>query len=318
MMGADGVSKPVEVAPGPSVHRQRGQTLVLVALLLVLFLAFLALVLDLGNAYSQRRMMQNAADAGALAGARALARDQSQNAVTAAAENYAKSLNGAQLCGTQVLSTSVVVTVQKTFPTFFGYVIGVPKVTVGAVAEAGFDATEVFTGLMPMAVSDEAMAWARDSKNPIRIWDSDKITVTADAGWVDIADGQRGWVDLDGDGQGGASELAGWIAQGGCDCVVKVNDVLPGAEGVKATLSEFERWKDKVVYIPIYDVYRPIDEDQPNKRGYHIVGFAAFLVTGYDSTGKYKYITGSFVSFTTTAPHWEGPDFGLRVVHLRR
>ena len=55
---------------GGKVHRggrgaggQRGQTLVMMALMLVGLVAFLALVVDLGNVFAQRRRIQNAADA---------------------------------------------------------------------------------------------------------------------------------------------------------------------------------------------------------------------------------------------------------------
>ena len=51
----------------------RGQTTVLLALSLVVLLLALALWADWGYGFTQRRVMQNAADAGALAGARVLA-----------------------------------------------------------------------------------------------------------------------------------------------------------------------------------------------------------------------------------------------------
>ena len=52
--------------------RQRGQAIVLLAFLMVALLAFAALAVDGGNTYVERRRAQNAADAGALAGAREL------------------------------------------------------------------------------------------------------------------------------------------------------------------------------------------------------------------------------------------------------
>ena len=50
-------------------NSERGQSLVLVVLGFLAFIAILALVLDGGNAYAAKRQAQNAADAGALAGA---------------------------------------------------------------------------------------------------------------------------------------------------------------------------------------------------------------------------------------------------------
>lgn len=52
---------------------ERGQVLVIAALAMTALMAFLALVIDVGNAYAQRRLMQNAADAAAVAGTRILA-----------------------------------------------------------------------------------------------------------------------------------------------------------------------------------------------------------------------------------------------------
>jgi len=55
-------------------ERQRGQSMVLITLLIVVMLVFAGLVMDGGYAYALRRETQNAADAGALAGAQELAR----------------------------------------------------------------------------------------------------------------------------------------------------------------------------------------------------------------------------------------------------
>ena len=62
-----------------SVHdRQKGQTLVLVALMMVVLLGMVALALDGGHAYLERRQMQTAADAGALAAVKALCAGERQ------------------------------------------------------------------------------------------------------------------------------------------------------------------------------------------------------------------------------------------------
>src|SRR5574340_1778889 len=50
-------------------RRQRGMTLPLVALFIVVLFAFAALAIDLGILYTARTSAQHAADAGALAGA---------------------------------------------------------------------------------------------------------------------------------------------------------------------------------------------------------------------------------------------------------
>jgi hypothetical protein len=53
-------------------HEEAGQALIQVTISLVVLLSFVALSIDVGRVYSERRNMQNAADAAALAGAREL------------------------------------------------------------------------------------------------------------------------------------------------------------------------------------------------------------------------------------------------------
>ncbi len=79
-------------------HDQPGQAIVVIALVMVGLIAVAGLVLDGGNAYAQRRFMQNAADAGAFAGTRVLATRSNNSAATECAirfavETFAK-LNG--------------------------------------------------------------------------------------------------------------------------------------------------------------------------------------------------------------------------------
>jgi hypothetical protein len=76
---------------------EQGQILVLAALMMTAMLGFLAIVIDVGNAYAQRRLMQNGADAAAMAAARLLANTMqtgtSDAAVAGTISNYLN-LNG--------------------------------------------------------------------------------------------------------------------------------------------------------------------------------------------------------------------------------
>jgi hypothetical protein len=54
-------------------ERESGQSIVVIAGVAIVLLALVALVVDVGNAYAHRRLVQNAVDAAALAGARRLA-----------------------------------------------------------------------------------------------------------------------------------------------------------------------------------------------------------------------------------------------------
>ncbi|HOG47714.1 MAG TPA: pilus assembly protein TadG-related protein, partial [Anaerolineae bacterium] len=156
------------------LRREQGQAVVLVALMVVVLVGSLALVVDVGNMYAERRFMQNAADAGAMAGARALALQQDPLPAVA---RYAQTLNGAAAFETKVLTSSVVVTATKTGQSFFAGVIGAPTYTVRAVAEAGISSPSSYDGpdLVPIAVHDRDFHTCNDSETTgwTLIWDSD-------------------------------------------------------------------------------------------------------------------------------------------------
>ena len=57
---------------GQSARREEGQSLIIVGALLIVLVLLIGLVVDAGNAYAQRRIVQNAADAAALAGSQML------------------------------------------------------------------------------------------------------------------------------------------------------------------------------------------------------------------------------------------------------
>ena len=90
----------------------KGQILVIVVLMLVGLLAMLAFVLDGGNMYAQRRVAQLAADAGALAGARAYCLEED---VYSAVYDYATTKNEAFVENWQVDSSTGDVTVDASF-----------------------------------------------------------------------------------------------------------------------------------------------------------------------------------------------------------
>ena len=109
------------------INSQKGQSLVIVAIFLVALLVILALTLDGGNAYLKRREAQNAADAGALAGARVYCADPDNpgSALSTATEfvNY----NNADVLPPYptIYDDKVAVATSITFDTFFGNIIGI-------------------------------------------------------------------------------------------------------------------------------------------------------------------------------------------------
>ena len=136
---------------------EKGQSLVLVALGFLAFVAVLALVLDGGNAYAAKRSAQNAADAGALAGAQYMCQHISESGVVQAAIQKAQEYAGyndadnyAEVYAS-LSDATVIVTATVTKDTFFAGVIGYDTVSPRAVAEAACRPPGV--GVLPVAWS---------------------------------------------------------------------------------------------------------------------------------------------------------------------
>ncbi len=291
---------------------EKGQTLVIVALLMLVLMALLAMVIDVGNIYVERRLVQRAADAGALAGVRALSLNQTQADVLAAVNDYAVVRNGAGSCQAQILSSSVTVTASKTFNTYFASVVGIPHFNVQAVAQAGYSfPSEWRGGLMPLLVKNTAITLTRQ----IQIWD-DKTQVS-DYNYGKVADGERGWANFDG-GSVDNNEIVAWVAYG-YPGTVKVGDWVNGTPGTKtAGLQEMAQVRlNTVIIVPVYDSTRPGISGN-GELDYHIVGFAAFYVVEVVDTGTPKYVKGQFIRYVAAQEAGGTFDSGVRVIAIKR
>lgn len=155
-------------ARGRVARTEQGQVLVLVALGLVVLLGATAFAIDLGRQSAQERYLQNAADAGALAGCRALVDGASDNAArdtadTIARANLASSPVGADailptaaeplvyadghlgdpsylIAGIFVSGTSVRVAIMANVDTTFGVLLGVDSLAAYGRARCGLEA----------------------------------------------------------------------------------------------------------------------------------------------------------------------------------
>jgi len=132
---------------------QRGQSLVLVALLMITFLGILGLVLDGGNLFSKRRAAQNAADAGALAGARTLCITEDEGQAEFMAQQYATVHNegGAAVANADLDARTVDVTATIQTNTYFIHYLGFDHLTAQASAAAGCFSPDIGEGVLPVA-----------------------------------------------------------------------------------------------------------------------------------------------------------------------
>ncbi len=156
--------------------REYGQVLVVVALGLLGLLAFVALAIDVGGAYQERRAMQNAADAGALAGARELCFG-SETAADDVAWDYTVNRNGA--AGAQITVTSpttVTVVATQTYVTYFAGLFGFGEIAVNADATAVCGKSEAVGDLWPVGFDKDRWMQAVDEINcwdRVIIWQGD-------------------------------------------------------------------------------------------------------------------------------------------------
>ncbi len=154
-------------------RQSKGQVLVIFALAIISLLAFAGLAFDIGRFYSERRFLQNAADAGALAAANALIRGESATDAEAEARdvltrNFLGSPNGSSPAlppvspvyepghagdpnylqnGILITGGDVRVAVESSVGYTFGRVVGLGSNTIGARARV-----RTTGDLLPIAV----------------------------------------------------------------------------------------------------------------------------------------------------------------------
>jgi hypothetical protein len=224
----------------PRQH-EKGQTLIIFAVVMVVLVALTALVIDGGFAYTKRREAQNAADAGALAGANALCAGNDDQAIPQALD-YAINRNGATDATADLGTKSITVTTTIPQATFLAGIFGSDEVTTHATASAGCYTPCEGIGVLPVAwacqppaggVISDTCAVQYGPSNLYVIMDSKKsgddffcqdppnsglptgtLDCDIDNDGVDDLEtgGNRSWLDLT--GKAGAGDLRDWIRNG--------------------------------------------------------------------------------------------------------
>jgi hypothetical protein len=244
--------------------------------MLIVLLGFLALAVDVGYLYSERRRMQNAADAGALAGAReiCLVPKAYGGDWRAAALDYTVTRNGAQAADITLIDRTVTVTASVTAQTFFAGLLGLHTVDVSAIAAAACGQALSACGLWPigfdygtwnqMSCDEVFYVWAGQNENSDPDCDIYDCDVDGDGDEDVIPMQGRAWLDFsdlvtlehpDGCVQPGcgASELRCWIlSTSGARVVLPA--CIAGDPGVRAGLQNAVNARSgDVVNVPLYD-----------------------------------------------------------------
>lgn len=293
------------------VNRESGQALVLIVVLLLGLLAVLALVVDGGHIYLQRRLGQNAADAGAMAGARVLAYNGTVNEARLAAQEYAVERNQADRCDVIIDGTRVTVIAYKDVAMTFARVVGLQRVTISARATAKWAPISELEGLAPLSIREFDYQFGV----PYTIWDDEK-DLDPTSGY--ISGSYRGWLNLpcvypQSCGAAGADQLKSWMVNG-YQGKTRVDTWLAGDSGVKAAVIQ----QAQVGQVLKIAVFNSIEAKYGTQSYYHVVKFAAFKVTNVYATGNPKGIKGTFEYMLSAGPSGEGPDGGYRTVSLIR
>jgi hypothetical protein len=310
--------------------RQDGQNLVFLAVSMVVLLGVLALAVDVGHIYAERRHMQNAADAGALAGARELCFGDPALAEVKAIE-YATVHNRAQAASVEILGGTVTVTATETADTFFANAFvftssgtGIASANVRAVAAAACGPANKACGLWPVGFRTEE--WDKLYNNgegcgdSFYIFTGDNINQQPDCAIYDcdedddgISDmvpvDSRAWLDFSdvidplypscAQTGCGASELACWIASDN-PAPVYVPACIPGDNGVKSGVKdEVDSRIGDAVRIPLYDSTGCPGISCPGGTTYHVIKFGCVTVKGWIQDKELPRLDGA-------NPPWKG------------
>jgi hypothetical protein len=302
-----------------------GQAYVLTVLFLVVLLGMAAAVLDAGSWYRADRALQATVDAAALAGAQALPEDSGE--ASALANEYATKNGGGSITvsfDTQVFEDdTIIVEGSRPAPGFFAKVFGVDSVTVNARAKARAGLPVAAKWVAPIVVNvKHDMLQNCPGDPPCKDDTSLEYYHLKTKGAQNDGAGSFGFINLTGDNGVGSNELGKWISEG-FDQYLEVNQDYLVSTGnpfsstnIKGALDEKVEEGD-ILLFPVYDKLKGTG----NNAKYHIVGFAAFLITSMDLTGNNEKFFGHFVSVTweavqaskaSTAP----PNFGVKNVSL--
>ncbi len=315
---------------------ERGQGLPVIVLFLLVLIGVIALVLDGGIAYTQRRFMQNAADAGVLAAAVRLAEGEYSDAVVRqTAIQYAQH-NGAASATLTYLdanknplpdppdgfvpadAASIRVTAWRTYPGFLAQVLGVNTFTVSAQATARAVPAAMpqqMRGLAPLSVPINFFEACASRGVSCDLWDSSYARA-----WGIPANEYKSLVDLSNGTYEGSlpQNVSDWtyggfpsdISRGGWFPSISGNYGNNVANALRQRIIEDPLGADPdgVIYgyidIVIWDQFEPADKTTGTPMRVNVAKFGRFKVRLDDVYGSHTY--GYFIDFVVPG-HERGP-----------
>ncbi|QGN33304.1 Tad domain-containing protein [Microlunatus sp. Gsoil 973] len=264
---------------------ERGAVAVIVALLMVPLLGFAAIAIDVAAMWSARQRLQTSADSSALAIAQDCAHNNCADPATTAAAmtnaNFGTGATATVLTPSVAPSTGQVkVRTAAVSHHLFAPVIGFDAANISASATATWGAPTGGPAVLPLTISicqfknvtsGDVPAGAQAIPLP-------KSRDSNCPGWS--APGGFGWVDVDEDG----------IGDGGGDCtyVSEIGQELSSDPGKSisngCSTADFDKVLGKTVLLPIFD---KTNGETGTNAAYHVYGYAAFVLAGYDFNGNH-------------------------------
>ena len=290
------------------VGDERGQVVPIAALTVAGIAASLILVINVGAWFGNDRILQRGADAAALAGARVLALtcDQTAAGNAAASNAAANNLSTASIQADSCSDIKVTAIKSKT---------ELPQTLVPSSAQTDRHATA------EAAIFGVSQAGA---VVPLAVYTGDVVvgstkTLTYDKNAPDLGSGNFGAVNTcNASGTGHVDDCVpdpGCFAQQSCPTTVLGDYGAPGAGNMKKVVDKVhDNWLNQDILLPIYD------SGSGSGAGfqYHIIGFAAFHLTGASAGGNSGQISGTFIRMIPVGGVG-GPgqtNFGAAVVYL--
>lgn len=306
---------------------ERGAVSVIVALTLVVFIGFAAIVIDVGALYAERGELQNGADAAALAVAQDCARGNCGNP-TATAQEYANqnARDNAANVAAPTFPTATSVRVQATtrdsggdgsLAMLFAPVLGFDEETVSAASTAAWGSPAGGPAVLPLAFAP-------------CVFDLDggvQVIQTHGSGTPTCTSTSPSGQTL----PGGFSWLGG--STGSCEVQVDINTDVAGSTGASAPSGcasvLVPSLVGETVLLPLYDDASGTGAGAT----YHIYGWAAFKIHGWHfpgnavnnnppggpkCVGSCNGLIGEFITFAALDEGFTtgGPDLGATVVSL--